>query len=132
MKKMILFCLMFLVLFTGCSKENNILPEETIIEDTIDKVETSKIEVAKQTTISIKKTAEIYYLELQLLGEVIDRDIIIDFYNTASIPENFVFNGITPTSGTVIITEDGTITLKDIVIDNLTCNIEESNEVICK
>lgn len=131
MKKMFLFVLMFLVLFTGCGKKNDILPEDTIIESTIDKVNTSKKEVAKQTTINIKKTSEIYYLELQLINEVIENDIIIDFSDTTSIPENFVFNGAVPTSGIVTIDKLGNVTLKDIVINDVICNIDENNGVIC-
>lgn len=131
MKKMFLFVLMFLVLFTGCGKKNDILPEETIIESTIDKVNTAKKEAAKQTTININKTAEIYYLELQLINEVIENDIIIDFSDTTSIPENFVFNGAAPTSGIVTIDKLGNITLKDLVINNITCNINENDDVVC-
>ena len=131
MKKIILFSLMFLFLFTGCGKKNDILPEETIIESTINKVNTAKKETAKQTTINIKKTAEIYYLELQLINEIVENDIIIDFSDTTSIPENFVFNGFNPTSGMVIIDNAGNITLKDLVINGVTCNINENDDVVC-
>lgn len=132
MKKIFLFGLVSLILLVGCKKSSNLLPDETIIESNIDKINMTKNNIAKETFLNIKKTADLYYLELQIVNGSVDNEIIIDFADDTTIPESFVFGGIMPSSGIVIISDDGSVTLEDIVVNNFCCNFNEQNIVVCE
>lgn len=116
---------------TGCGKEAKlIVPDQ--IEPTIEEIKKTNIETAKISFKNIEKTAELYYLESQLDVNYIPTRTVINFSDSSTIPENFVFSGSMPTSGLLIITIDGDIILSDIQINNLTCNYNEKNEIICQ
>lgn len=131
MKKVLLAITLSLLLCTACG-EKAVLNVPDVVEPTIEEIKKSNIEVAKNSFINIKKTAELYYMERQLNLEYIPTDIKIDFSDSSTIPEDFVFSGIMPESGIIYISQNGEVTLSNIIINSLICNFHENNEVICK
>ena len=129
--KKIIFCLFIcLAVCSGCDKKAELIVPDPI-EPTIDEIKKSNLEVAKTSFKNIKNMAQVYYLELQLDEFYVPADVVIDFSNESTIPKDFVFDGETPTKGIVMIDTEGNVTLTNIVINNLTCNYDQNNEIIC-
>lgn len=129
MKKIFLSVIACCFICTGCNKPVELdVPEE--IEPTIEEIKKSNLEVAKTTFMNIKKTADLYFLEMQIDVNYVPTIIKINFSDVSTIPDNFVFNGTMPTSGILTIDENGNVSLENIEINNLICNYD-NNEVIC-
>lgn len=131
MKKIIILVALCLFTSTACGNEAKLVVPEPI-EPTLEEIKKSNMEAAQMSFINIKKTAELYFLEAQLISDASIHEIRIDFSDASTIPEDFVFSGNIPSSGLVIIDENGGVTLENLVINGLTCNFNDENKVICK
>ena len=130
MKKIFVFGLILFII-TGCGEKAKLIVPDPV-EPTLEEIRKANLETAKTTLINIKNTAKLYVLELQLDSNYNNDPIEIEFDYPETIPENFVFSGIMPTDGSIIIDNQGNVITNDVVINGFTCNFNDNNEVICK
>lgn len=123
-----IYLVLTLVLCSACGKKATDIVVDPTIEPTIEEINNAKKATAEQTVMSIKKTAQVYYMEQQMKSGVTS-NITIDF--SGSVPEDFVFSGIMPTEGRVFIDVDGNVEIVNLVINNFKCKLND-NKAICE
>ena len=128
MKKIMIYLVLTLVLCSACGKKATDIVVDPTIEPTIEEINNAKKATAEQTVMSIKKTAQVYYMEQQMKSGVTS-NITIDF--SGSVPKDFVFSGIMPTEGRVFIDVDGNVEIVNLVINNFKCKLND-NKAICE
>ena len=97
---------------------------------------------ATTSTQGMIDTVKSYYVDINLLNEVgLPFKVVFDedgytFYENGKEVEyesrlNIEITGKTPTSGSIQINTDGTVTVTDLTFGNFTCNQTDSSDIIC-
>ncbi len=130
MKKLFLSLLIIMTICCGCmEKKEEVIEEPVVKTPTAEEIAKEKKAKAEETMINLKKSALVYYEEKQFDANTADKPIKIDF--SAGAPSDFVYSGITPEKGVIVINTNKNITMTNMVVNGFMCHFED-DKVICE